>query len=213
VNIILRNESYSSDVLRELLMKLVDSSHRYGNPALGRRSLRYLHAYENTNSREWQPRIEALIRLADWDLLYSNSGNQNEAALAIYRQAYRLLDEHGIAGESIRGIFSPEMPVVLPDFVASPLISQASSTSTAYIDVEFVIGVDGKSDNIEILDTTRNATRAAEKELIRLVRHRAFGLARSDRADSDNRFAGYARPVHYACACLVRVPEQPLSDV
>ena len=173
-NIILRNELYSSEELKELLTTLVESSHRYGNPALGRHSLRYLLAYETTNTGEWLPRIEALVRLADWNLLYSNSGNGTKAALAAYRQAYDLAQAHGLSRETIEDIFTPDMPVLLPSFVANPLATDEASEQSTYIDCAFVVTKKGKSDDIEIIDTGGNVTRTARKDLVKLLKRGRF---------------------------------------
>ena len=173
-NIILRNELYSSEELKELLTILVESSHRYGNPALGRHSLRYLLAYETTNTDEWLPRIEALVRLADWNLLYSNSGNGTKAALAAYQQAYELALAHGLARETIEEIFTPDRPVLLPTFAANPLDADKASEGSTYIDFAFVVTKTGKSDDIEIIESSGNVTRTVRKDLVKLLKRGRF---------------------------------------
>jgi len=187
INIIIENQDYSSGTLRELLMELVQSSYRFGNQDLGRRSLQFLLAYEAMNSESWLPRIEALVGIADWDLLYSHylGTNTGDAALAGYEQAYELLEEHGIARDSIERLFSPEIPVVLPAFVPNPLVSTPGAGS-GHIDVSFVVTRDGKSRRIEILDTSPGVTRNARKDLVETIRHSRFRPRVEDGRFSDS---------------------------
>ena len=176
VNLMRRNGASSSNELPEVLTKLVRTSYLFTNPALGAESLRGLLDYATTNSEAWIPQIVAHVHLADWDLLYaSDLGTRfEESAAASYEQAYDLLLEQRIAQDTIEEIFSPEMPVVLPSFVANPLVSDETPQSKGYIDVAFVITEEGKSKQIEVLDATADVPRAAERDLVRTIKFSRF---------------------------------------
>jgi hypothetical protein len=135
----------------------------------GRRSLERLLAYENATSAPLPRQIAALVRVADWDLLYS----YNSRALEQYEKAHELLKQAG-AQASIEELFSPRIPLVLPAFVPNPLASDAPESPTGYIDVAFEVGRYGDSRQIEILDTTMNATDAAKTELVQLIQRSRF---------------------------------------
>lgn len=188
IDAILRSESYSSNELPQLLMKLVRISYAYNlhrigrsltprdgaDDGLGRLGLRYLLAYQAMNSEPWFTRIDTLVQIADWELLHSRSGNSNDQALATYEQAYRLLQEHEIAQASIEQIFLPTIPTVLPAFLPNPLVSEKPQEATGYIDVVFEITKHGKAERVEILETTGNATRPDERRLVELVLRSRF---------------------------------------
>lgn len=176
IDVLLENEHSSNALLKELLTGLIEDSHRYNTPGTGRRSLQYLVAHEATNSDDWLSQAEALVQLADWDLMYSRDfgTKYTESALTTYQQAYDLLKEHKIARESIDAIFSPETPVLLPSFARSPFEPRETTESSAHIDVAFVITKDGKGEGIEILDTTQNTSRAAERDVVQLMKHSRF---------------------------------------
>jgi tetratricopeptide (TPR) repeat protein len=135
----------------------------------GRKSLERLLAYEKATSAPLPEQIAALVRVADWDLLYS----YNSRALGQYERAHELLKQAG-APASIAELFSPITPVVLPTFVPNPLDSDATEASTRYIDVAFEVSRYGDSRRIEILDTTMNATDADKTHLVRLIQRSRF---------------------------------------
>ena len=177
IGVILGHELYSSDELRELEMKLVRSSYWHGTYWVGRQSLRRLLAYDVANSEPSLTRVDALVQMADWEVLFAGDiGNfsRRESALEVYAQAYQLLEEEGVEQASIDEIFSPRVPVTLPTFLPNPLVSEDATESAEYIDVAFDITKHGKSEHVEILDTTTDMTRAAERELVRLIERRSF---------------------------------------
>jgi hypothetical protein len=185
INVFLRREFYSSDELREIEMELVRSSYRYGTYGVGADSLRRLLAYEVANSDPWLSRIDVLIQMADWDLLFENT---NESALKIYKEAYQQLKKKGIAEASIEQLFSPKTPVVLPTFLPNPLVSVETQGATGFIDVAFDVTKYGESRRIKILDTRTKATDAAKDHLVRLIKRSRF-RPRS----TDGRFADSSR--------------------
>lgn len=131
---------------------------------VGRRSLGRLYDYEVASRAPALQQVEAVIRIADWDLLHS----RNTLALEGYEQVYAWLMEAD-ARATIEALFSPRTPFVLPTFAVNPLASEAIAHSTGYIDVAFAITKFGEPRRIEILDTSTNATEAAKKRLVTLI--------------------------------------------
>lgn len=170
IRTMLRHQLYASDELRELEMQLVRTSYFYGNPEVGRRSLRRLIAYGAANAEPWLSRVDALIQMTDWDLLNGRNGY----ALDTYKEAYELLKEKGIDAASIEQIFSPPTPVVLPTFMPNPLAADRAQESSGHIDVAFDVTKYGRGRQVEILDTTTNASDAAKDELVRLIYRSRF---------------------------------------
>jgi hypothetical protein len=170
INALLKQKLYSSDELRELEMQLVRSSFQFGAPRTGRDSLRRLLAYEVANSEPWLSQIDALIQIADWDVLCDS----NQTALKMYEVAYQQLEREGTAEASVEQRFSPKTPVVLPAFLPNPLVSDETRDSTGYIDAAFEITAYGTSRRVEILDTTTNATRAAKKRFVQMILRSRF---------------------------------------
>jgi hypothetical protein len=174
ISVMLRHELYSSGELRELEMELLRSSYPHGRYYVGRQSLRRLLAYDVANSEPWLTRIDALVRIADWDLLFASGRITNESALEMYEQAYEQLQQKGIAQASIEQIFSPKTPIVLPTFMPNRLVSEGTQDSTGYIDVVFDVTKYGASERIEILNATTNVTDAAKGRLVRLISRSRF---------------------------------------
>src|SRR5690606_18347309 len=130
-----------------------------GLRGMGRRSLRFLHAYAVENSAPLVEQTDALVQIADWNLVFAQGDRKpTESALEEYERAYDELAGEGVAQQSIDEIFAPEVPVVLPAFLPNPLASEETPETSGFIDVEFDITKGGESDEIEILDTTTNAS-------------------------------------------------------
>jgi hypothetical protein len=129
--------------------------------------------------------MNALVRVADWDLLFAGGRKKNEAAFEAYETLYDRLEQEGLEQSSIDEIFSPSVPVVLPAFLPNPLVSIETSDSPGYIDVAFDITKYGKSEAIEILDTTTNTTNAATVRLIELIENSRFRPRVADGAFED----------------------------
>ena len=166
IDVFLRHELYSSDELRRLEMQLLRLSYQGGSYSGGKRSLTRLLGYDVANGAPWLTRIESLVRIADWDLLFAGSRNERELALAIYEHAYEQLLQKSIERASIEEIFSPATPVVLPEFAPNPLVANSVEESTGFIDVSFQITAHGKARNVEILTVTDNVTTRAKKSLV-----------------------------------------------
>lgn len=195
IRVILRQELYSSEDLRELEMAAIRANylhtgrfakdlHFCGNdlPILETDGVgdgnclgpfQRLLLYEVRSSAPALTQITALIDGADAAFLSLGRPNRT-AALSSYEQAHELLKQSGVAQASIDELFAPEIPVVLPAFLPNPLVSEGTQDSTGFIDVAFDVIKDGTSDNIGVLDTTTNASRAAERDLVRLIRNSTF---------------------------------------
>jgi hypothetical protein len=120
IQVMRRNELYSSDELRNLEMELVRTSYLHGrDPAVGRQSLRRLLTYDVANAAPLETRVESLVQMADWDLMLANGRSESDAVLATYEAAYRELENAGTSQASIEDFFSPKTPVVLPSFPES----------------------------------------------------------------------------------------------
>jgi hypothetical protein len=174
LEIILDNEQYGSEEIPALLMNLLRSAYADHNPDLGRRSLRYLLDYQDRNSEPWLTRIETMVQMADWELLYSHSRNSANEVLSSYEEAYGLLRDQRIPQASIDRIFSPALPVVLPAFLPNPLDSQEAENASGYIEASFEINKYGEAGRVRILDTTGTSTRADGNRLVELILRSRF---------------------------------------
>jgi tetratricopeptide (TPR) repeat protein len=204
IGVMHRNDLYSSDELKELELELLRSieeirSREPPSPRttpritdrdyfFGRETLERMWGYKTTTSAPLHQQLDALVQIADWDLLYSETmlptaaqvcarptcvQGLSRAALEKYERAYELL-EAARAQASIDDLFSPEIPVVLPAFMPNPLASDPAQTSNRYIDVAFEISRYGEARDVRILDTTTNATADHRARLVRLIQRSRF---------------------------------------
>ncbi|HUF73164.1 MAG TPA: hypothetical protein VMR74_09715 [Gammaproteobacteria bacterium] len=189
IEVFQRNEFVTSEEFRTLLTRIVHSSYEHIAPSVGRRGLNLLiTSYEQ--SGDHLSRLETLVQLADWDLLFSSvlGTRYMEEAHINYQAAYTQLLEHGAAQESIDALFSPDMPVMLPAFRPNPLVSPETPTSRAHLDVEFIVTAEGESDGIEILETTSaDVPRNVRNDLRSAIKHGRFRpiMANGRLADSE----------------------------
>ncbi len=205
INTLRRQQLYSSDELHELETKLLRSTYLYGGSyEAGKQSLQRRMAYDVANTAPLEDRIETLLQIADWELLFGN----RPAAQELYEQVHSFLQQHGGMQHLIDEIFSPATPVVLPTFVPSSLAADPSPSPTGHIDVAFEITQYGKARRIEILDTTRNASTAARHRLVRLI-----GESRFRPRIVDGQFARAAPVVLRDIPPDVTVDEQPIRSV
>jgi tetratricopeptide (TPR) repeat protein len=167
IDVYLRHGLYTSDELRELEMELLQSSYVYGNYGLGKESLERLLDYDIANAEPLATQLEALLRLADWDLLFGRIITAHQQ----YLQAYQLLGGDGTAHTA--RLFSPEQPIALPAFLQSPLASNAEG-STGFIDVAFDITWHGNAKRVEILDASPNTPNEVKKELVNRIGQMRF---------------------------------------
>ncbi|HUQ53786.1 MAG TPA: hypothetical protein VM692_16270 [Gammaproteobacteria bacterium] len=135
----------------------------------GRQSLERIYEYGAASSSPSLSQADAIVQLADWDLLHSHNGQ----ALQSYTAAYAMLEQAGTAPASIAQLFSPEMPVVLPAFQPNPLLSNETRPPTGHIDVAFEITQYGRGREIEVRDAA-NATAEETERLVSLIKSNRF---------------------------------------
>jgi hypothetical protein len=176
-----------SDELPILLKKVVASSWRYNTPyawglaytvsrswrELGRKSLSHLLAYQNETSAPWPARIDTLVQIADWDLMYAFGLDQKDMALSEYAEAYDLCKQQGLPQETIDRMFSPRSPVPLPVFVRSPLVTNEAG-SAGHLDIGFEVDKYGESGRVRTRSWAGSATPAVEKSLEQVIEHTRF---------------------------------------
>jgi hypothetical protein len=136
-------------------------------------SLVRLIAYEIRSGAAADERANAFTDLADWYLLQTSVGGRsredsNDQAIDIYERAYRELEQNDAARASM---FFPAVPVT---FAPNPFASISTAEPSRYIDVSFDVTKYGRGEHIEILGTSKSATRAEERELILLIESTRF---------------------------------------
>lgn len=171
IDVLLRNGQYDSAMLDELEREMIDSAYTFGGYGVGRASFRRLFDYQIATGAPFLEQVEALVQLADWDLVFVD---QRGAPLGLYEIAYEQMKQHGADQESIDRMFAPEIPIVLPTFLPNPLAAHAPRDASGYIDVAFQVTKFGKSRSIEILDATANATNDEKHDLERLISRSRF---------------------------------------
>ena len=142
-------------------------------------SLVRLIAYEIRSGAPAADRASAFVELADWHLLSKPADRRRfeestNRAIDIYERAYREVQPGGDAREWMARIFSPDLPVTLPTNKPNPFASAVVKESPRFIDVSFDVTKYGRSERIEILDTSKGATRAEERDLIHLIEATSF---------------------------------------
>ncbi|HEY7671046.1 MAG TPA: tetratricopeptide repeat protein [Gammaproteobacteria bacterium] len=137
---------------------------------LGRLALQRMFDYVTETSASGLNQVDAIVALADWDLLYS----RNALALEEYALAYGLLEETAEGQASIERIFLAQKPVMLPAFSPNPLVVDETAEATGYIDFSFEITKYGESRRIEIVDATTSATDADKTRAIRRISRNRF---------------------------------------
>ncbi|RPI61925.1 MAG: hypothetical protein EHM50_04845 [Lysobacterales bacterium] len=144
-------------------LHLMDPYHR------GRQSLRRLYAYGAASSGSSLSQADAVVQIADWDLLYSHNGQAVES----YEVAHAMLEQAGAPSASIAQLFAPPTPIVLPAFQPNPLAKDGARDPTGHIDVAFEITKYGRGRAVEFLDAA-NAPENAKQRLLNLIRSNRF---------------------------------------
>jgi hypothetical protein len=142
---------------------LMDPYHR------GRQSLRRLYAYGAASEGSSLSQANAVVQMADWDLLYSHNGQ----AVQSYEAAHEMLEQAGAPEASIDQLFAPPTPVVLPAFQPNPLANDAGRDPTGHIDVAFEITKYGRGRAVEFLDEA-NAPPPEKQRLLNLIKSNRF---------------------------------------
>ena len=130
----------------------------------GRQSLQRLYAYDVAGSRPLLSQVNALVQMADWELLHSNNGN----AVDGYELMLAALKTAGVPQPRIDEIFLPQIPVVLPAFAPNPFVRDETQQAAGHVDVAFEITKYGRGRAIDILDAA-NASRRAQDRLVSLI--------------------------------------------
>lgn len=139
-----------------------------------------LISYEIRSGAPAAERARAMAELADWTLLSIPIERRRfeesaiGTALAFYDRAYRELERSSHAQSLAAELFAPEIPVTLPTFEPNPFVAAATPQSSRYIDVTFAITTHGKSERVEVLPTSKDATRREERDLIYLIESTSF---------------------------------------
>ncbi|HEY3517321.1 MAG TPA: tetratricopeptide repeat protein, partial [Gammaproteobacteria bacterium] len=172
------SEGRSSDQLPELDMAVLRARYAarndYQTEGQGKAALRVIHERHVKYSAPLPVQMNAALQMADWDLLYASGREKNEAAFQAYEGLYERLEQEGLEQSFIDEIFSPRVPVVLPAFSPSRLVSSETPDSLGYIDVAFEITKYGEGKSIEILDTSTNTTKAARLQIRDLINWSRF---------------------------------------
>jgi hypothetical protein len=95
-----------------------------------------------------------------------------EVARTLYERAYAELERGGEL-QAATQMFASELPVTLPADKPNPFAPGAAE-SLRYIDVSFDVTIYGLADQIEVLDTSKDATREEKRDLIRLIESTSF---------------------------------------
>jgi hypothetical protein len=135
-----------------------------------------LIAYEIRSEAPAADRSNAFAELADWHLLSTPADRRHfekstDTALEIYARAYGELQRDEKARAAM---FAPEVPITLPTYERNPFASATAGTSTRHIDVSFDVTKYGRAERIEILASSKDATRGEERDLMRLIESTSF---------------------------------------
>ena len=211
IGVLLRHGLYASEEIRAIEMELVrDSFYSVAQartttlvrgPAYeaGSESLRRVASYQDMSGAPLLARVEALVAIADWDLLFKEKGT----ALEAYEQVHALLTQEGVAQSEIDRIFAPAVPVLLPSFRLNPLAAEPPADSLGYIEIAFEIGKYGLTSGIDVLDTSTISNETVERNLVNWVRHNRF------RPRADGGEIGHSAPVvarYYVKPCCSSAP-------
>jgi tetratricopeptide (TPR) repeat protein len=181
IGVLLRNGQDASEELRTLETELVHDSYLtvafrstralVRGPAyeVGRDSLQRLAGYPNPSVDPLLARVEALVAMADWELLFKEKGS----ALEIYEHAYALLKENA-EQSTIDTIFAPPVPVVLPTFLSNPLSAARPADSQGFVEVGFEIGKYGVATGVTVLESSTISNDDMEHRFVQWVRNSRF---------------------------------------
>jgi hypothetical protein len=146
----------------------------YNTELTGRGTLRHIHSVLVKYSKPLPAQMNALVQIADWDLLFAGGRKENAAAFQAYEALYGQFEQEGLEQSLVDQVFSPSVPVVLPAFLQNPLDSIETPDSDGFVDVAFEITKYGESESIEILDTSTNTTDAVSLRLTDLIKSSRF---------------------------------------
>jgi hypothetical protein len=174
--ILLRSEEVGGDEAQELIWKVLARSYQNQNYRTGRWGLEVLRLHQEATSASWLMQARTLALIGDWDLLFARylGTKYSKSAATAYREALTLLREHQAAEVAVNSIFRPQTPVLLPAFGTNRLMSEQQVHSTGHVDIAFEIRDNGTSWRVKILDSSENAPRSVQRELINTIKHGRF---------------------------------------
>lgn len=174
IGVLRRQQERSGGELYELEDKLFRNSYFLRDYQTGRGSLVRLIYDDAANAEPMLSRIERLVQLADWDLLY----DQRTLAFDLYAKTQAYLTQQSVARASIDALFAPAIPILLPTFQPNLLAPQRADGATGYVDVMFDVSRYGRTSRIRVLNST--ASNAAQKRIVRWVVDNRFRPRVSD---------------------------------
>jgi hypothetical protein len=167
IAVLRRQQEHSGGDLYELEDKLFRNSYFLHDYQTGRRSLTRLIYDDAANAQPMLSRVERLVQLADWDLLY----DQRTLAFDLYEKTHAYLTQHRVAQASIDELFAPAIPILLPISQPNLLAPELAEGATGYVDVVFDVSRYGRTSRIRVSDS--NASNAAQTRITRwIVAHR-----------------------------------------
>jgi hypothetical protein len=142
----------------------------------GRVSLFRLLSYEVRSGAPAAARSSVLAELGDSHVVAVPKDRRRFIELhvvqALYQHAHDELQKSGDL-EATTQLFAPELPITLPVSEPNPFVS-VTMESSRYLDVSFDVTHYGTAERIEFLATSKDATRAEERELARLIESLSF---------------------------------------
>jgi hypothetical protein len=178
IDMILPSRGASAEEIPEIYLSAVRAMYAarndFGTEDLGKGTLRDIHSRLVKYSKPLPDQMNALVNIADWDLLFAGGRQKNEAAFQAYEALYERFQQESLGQSFIDEVFSPSVPVVLPAFAPSRLVSSETPDSSGHIDVAFEITKFGQGRSIEILDTTANVTDDARIRLRDILKRSRF---------------------------------------
>jgi TonB family protein len=111
--------------------------------------------------------------MGDWNLLFTRhfGTRYSDSAIELYEQALALLSEHRVFDDSV---FSPQTPILLPDFAQDRLMSERSPDSVDYVDIEFEIRKDGRTRRARVVESSGNVPRGAQRDVMDTIKSGRF---------------------------------------
>jgi len=165
IAVLRRQQEHSGGELYELEDKLFRNSYFLRDYQTGRQSLVRLIYDDAQNGEPMLSRIERLIQLADWDLLY----DQRTLAFDLYAKTHAFLEQRGLAQASIDEFFAPAVPILLPTFQPNLFAPELAERATGYVDVMFDVSRYGRTSRIRVLDSTHDASNIVQRRVARWV--------------------------------------------
>ena len=94
---------------------------------------------------------------------------QKSLALDLYAETYEFLQQENFSQATIDDMFAPELPIVLPKFLANRAAPEHADGATGYVDVAFEITRFGTTRRIRVESTSGNVSNAAQGRVTRWI--------------------------------------------